>query len=165
MISSGSLNLQKPWMGYQGADLKKSSFTFNPQVTAKYYVVYKMKAGRGCPTAEKSSAKKEIPLKVTNFTDASISALPDISETMGLNQCATTATWTAPTITDISGCGYRLTWKVVKGDGTSLYEPTPDASGNTPATTWNGFPVGESYVEYTVKGKADGGTVGKKRLR
>jgi len=84
---------------------------------------------------------------------------------MGLNQCATTATWTAPTITDASGCGYRLTWKVVKGDGTSLYEPTPDASGNTPATTWNGFPVGESYVEYTVKGKADGGTVGKKRFK
>ena len=151
--------------GVSGADLKKSSFTFNPQVTAKYYVVYKMKTGRGCPTVEKSSAKKEIPLKVTNFTDASISALPDISETMGLNQCATTATWTAPTITDTSGCGYRLTWKVVKGDGTPLYEPTPDASGNTPATTWNGFPVGESYVEYTVKGKADGGTVGKKRFK
>ena len=151
--------------GVSGADLKKSSFTFNPQVTAKYYVVYKMKAGRGCPTVEKSSDKKEIPLKVTNFTDASISALPDISETMGLNQCATTATWTAPTITDASGCGYRLTWKVVKGDGTPLYEPTPDASGNTPATTWNGFPVGESYVEYTVKGKADGGTVGKKRFK
>ena len=83
---------------------------------------------------------------------------------MGLNQCATTATWTAPTITDTEGCGYRLTWEVTKADGTK-YTPTPDANGNTPATTWNGFPVGVSTVTYTVKGKSDGGTVGKKSFK
>ena len=152
--------------GVSLADKKHSTLTFLPQEGAKYFVTYTLKTGMGCATpVSRNTDKKEIPLKVTNFTDASISSLPDISETMGLNQCATTATWTAPTITDTSGCGYRLTWKVVKGDGTPLYEPTPDASGNTPATTWNGFPVGESYVEYTVKGKADGGTVGKKRFK
>ena len=152
--------------GVSLADKKRAVLTFRPQEGAKYFVTYTLKTGMGCATpVSRNTDKKEIPLKVTNFTDASISALPDISETMGLNQCATTATWTAPTITDTSGCGYRLTWKVVKGDGTPLYEPTPDASGNTPATTWNGFPVGESYVEYTVKGKADGGTVGKKRFK
>ena len=152
--------------GVSLADKKHSTLTFLPQEGAKYFVTYTLKTGMGCATpVSRNTDKKEIPLKVTNFTDAAIGSLPDISETMGLNQCATTATWTAPTITDTSGCGYRLTWKVVKGDGTSLYEPTPDASGNTPATTWNGFPVGESYVEYTVKGKADGGTVGKKRFK
>ena len=152
--------------GVSLADKKHSTLTFLPQEGAKYFVTYTLKTGMGCATpVSRNTDKKEIPLKVTNFTDAAIGSLPDISETMGLNQCATTATWTAPTITDASGCGYRLTWKVVKGDGTPLYEPTPDASGNTPATTWNGFPVGESYVEYTVKGKADGGTVGKKRFK
>ena len=147
-----------------GADLKKSSITFNPLVTAKYWVTYKIKPGRGCPSTEKATPKKEIPLKVTNFTDGSIGLLSDISETMGLNQCATTATWTAPTITDTEGCGYRLTWEVTKPDGTK-HTPTPDASGNTPATTWNGFPVGVSTVTYTVKGKSDGGTVGKKSFK
>ena len=152
--------------GIAAADLKHSSLTVEPKQEAEYWVTYKMKTGLGCGTSvQKNTDKKRLLLLGKNFTDASISALPDISETMGLNQCATTATWTAPTITDASGCGYRLTWKVVKGDGTPLYEPTPDASGNTPATTWNGFPVGESYVEYTVKGKADGGTVGKKRFK
>ena len=152
--------------GVSLADKKHSTLTFLPQEGAKYFVTYTLKTGMGCATpVSRNTDKKEIPLKVTNFTDAAIGSLPDISETMGLNQCATTATWTAPTITDTSGCGYRLTWKVVKGDGTPLYAPTPDASGNTPATTWNGFPVGESYVEYTVKGKADGGTVGKKRFK
>ena len=147
-----------------GADLKRSSFTFNPTIGAKYWVVYKMKTGLGCPSTEKTTPKKEIPLKVTNFTDSSIGLLSDISETMGLNQCATTATWTAPTITDTEGCGYRLTWEVTKPDGTK-HTPTPDASGNTPATTWNGFPVGVSTVTYTVKGKSDGGTVGKKSFK
>lgn len=150
--------------GVPGADLKKSSVTFNPQITAKYFVTYKMKAGRGCPVVEKTTAQKEIPLKVTNFTDAAIGTLPDVSETMPTNQCAATATWTAPTITDTEGCGYRLTWEVTKADG-SKYAPTPDTDGNTPATTYNGFQIGDNYVEYTVKGKTDGGTVGKKRFK
>ena len=150
--------------GVPGADLKKSSVTFNPQIAAKYFVTYKMKAGRGCPVVEKTTAQKEIPLKVSNFTDAAIGALPDVSETMPTNQCAATATWTAPTITDTEGCGYRLTWEVTRADG-SKYTPTPDTDGNTPATTYNGFQIGDNYVEYTVKGKTDGGTVGKKRFK
>ena len=150
--------------GVPGADLKKSSVTFNPQIAAKYFVTYKMKAGRGCPVVEKTTAQKEIPLKVTNFTDAAIGTLPDVSETMPTNQCAATATWTAPTITDTEGCGYRLTWEVTRADG-SKYTPTPDTDGNTPATTYNGFQIGDNYVEYTVKGKTDGGTVGKKRFK
>ena len=150
--------------GVPGADLKKSSVTFNPQIAAKYFVTYKMKAGRGCPVVEKTTAQKEIPLKVTNFTDAAIGSMSDVSETMPTNQCAATATWTAPTITDTEGCGYRLTWEVTRADG-SKYTPTPDTDGNTPATTYNGFQIGDNYVEYTVKGKTDGGTVGKKRFK
>ena len=83
---------------------------------------------------------------------------------MPTNQCAATATWTAPTITDAEGCGYRLTWEVTRADG-SKYTPMPDTDGNTPATTYNGFQIGDNYVEYTVKGKTDGGTVGKKRFK
>ena len=43
--------------------------------------------------------------------------------------------------------------------------PTPDANGNTPATSWNGFPVGESTVTYKVEGKIAGGTAATKTLR
>ena len=151
--------------GVSSADKKHAVLTFLPQEGAKYFVTYVLKTGLGCTTpVSRNTDKKEIPLKVTNFTDGSIGLLSDISETMGLNQCATTATWTAPTITDTEGCGYRLTWEVTKADGTK-YTPTPDANGNTPATTYNGFQVGDNYVEYTVKGKSDGGTVGKKRFK
>ncbi|WP_404982239.1 T9SS type B sorting domain-containing protein [Capnocytophaga granulosa] len=151
--------------GVAGADLRKNTVTFNPTMGAKYFVTYTLKTGMGCgsPTA-RNTAEKEIPLKQTNFTDAAIGALPDVSETMPTNQCAATATWTAPTITDTEGCGYRLTWEVTKADG-SKYTPTPDTDGNTPATTYNGFQIGDNYVEYTVKGKADGGTEGKKRFK
>ena len=151
--------------GVAGADLRKNTVTFNPTMGAKYFVTYTLKTGMGCgsPTA-RNTAEKEVPLKVTNFTDAAIGALPDVSETMPTNQCAATATWTAPTITDTEGCGYRLTWEVTKADG-SKYTPTPDTEGNTPATTYNGFQVGDNYVEYTVKSKADGGTEGKKRFK
>ena len=151
--------------GVSSADKKHAVLTFLPQEGAKYFVTYVLKTGLGCTTpVSRNTDKKEIPLKVTNFTDGSIGLLSDISETMGLNQCATTATWTAPTITDTEGCGYRLTWEVTKADGTK-HTPTPDANGNTPATTYNGFQVGDNYVEYTVKGKSDGGTVGKKRFK
>ncbi|EPD28225.1 hypothetical protein HMPREF9331_01422, partial [Capnocytophaga granulosa ATCC 51502] len=151
--------------GVSAADLKKSSITFNPTMEAEYWATYKMKTGFGCTPSEKNTPRKEVKLKVINFTDAAIGTLPDLTTTLPLNKCTGTVTWTAPAITDTEGCGYRLTWRVVKADGTELYVPTPDADGNTPALTWDGFPVGESYVEYTVKGKADGGTEGKKRFK
>ena len=151
--------------GVSAADLKKSSITFNPTMEAEYWATYKMKTGFGCTPSEKNTPRKEIKLKVINFTDAAIGAMVDLTTTLPLNKCTGTVTWTAPAITDTEGCGYRLTWRVVKADGTELYVPTPDADGNTPALTWDGFPVGESYVEYTVKGKADGGTEGKKRFK
>ena len=149
----------------EGAKLRKATLAFNPQMAAKYYVTYSLKTGLGCTTSvPRNTNKLEVPLKVTNFTDAAIGDLSDISETMPTNLCAATATWTAPTITDAAGCGYRLTWEVTKADGTK-HTPAADANGNTPATSYNGFQIGENYVEYTVKGKADGGTVGKKRFK
>ena len=151
--------------GVPADTLKKATFSFSPQKAAKYFVTYKMKSNSGCPVVEKTTSKLEVPLKVTNFTDAAIGTLADVTEIMPTNLCATTATWTAPTITDSEGCGYRLTWRVLDAGGNELYKPTADANGNTPATSWNGFKVGDSYVEYTVKGKADGGTEGKKRLK
>ncbi|ERI62116.1 hypothetical protein HMPREF1551_02114 [Capnocytophaga sp. oral taxon 863 str. F0517] len=151
--------------GVPADTLKKATFSFSPQKAAKYFVTYKMKSNSGCPVVEKTTSKLEVPLKVTNFTDAAIGTLTDVTEIMPTNLCATTATWTAPTITDSEGCGYRLTWRVLDAGGNELYKPTADANGNTPATSWNGFKVGDSYVEYTVKGKADGGTEGKKRLK
>ena len=151
--------------GIAAADLKHPSLTIAPKEEAEYWVTYKMKTGLGCGTpVEKNTDRKRLPLLGKNFTDAAIGALPDVSETMPTNQCAATATWTAPTITDTEGCGYRLTWEVTKADG-SKYAPTPDTDGNTPATTYNGFQIGDNYVEYTVKGKTDGGTVGKKRFK
>jgi len=151
--------------GIAAADLKHPSLTIAPKEEAEYWVTYKMKTGLGCGTpVEKNTDRKRLPLLGKNFTDAAIGALPDVSETMPTNQCAATATWTAPTITDTEGCGYRLTWEVTKADG-SKYTPTPDTDGNTPATTYNGFQIGDNYVEYTVKGKTDGGTVGKKRFK
>jgi len=151
--------------GIAAADLKHPSLTIAPKEEAEYWVTYKMKTGLGCGTpVEKNTDKKRLPLLGKNFTDAAIGALPDVSETMPTNQCAATATWTAPTITDAEGCGYRLTWEVTKADG-SKYTPAPDTDGNTPATTYNGFQIGDNYVEYTVKGKTDGGTVGKKRFK
>ena len=151
--------------GIAAADLTHPSLTIAPKEEAEYWVTYKMKTGLGCGTpVEKNTDKKRLPLLGKNFTDAAIGALPDVSETMPTNQCAATATWTAPTITDAEGCGYRLTWEVTKADG-SKYTPTPDTDGNTPATTYNGFQIGDNYVEYTVKGKTDGGTVGKKRFK
>jgi len=152
--------------GVAAQDLRKSFLTFRPQKGAKYFVTYTLKTGLGCstPTA-RNTDQLEVPLKVTNFTDAAIGTLADVTEIMPTNLCATTATWTAPTITDSEGCGYRLTWRILDAGGNELYKPTPDANGNTPATSWNGFKVGDSYVEYTVKGKADGGTEGKKRLK
>jgi len=152
--------------GIAAADLKHPSLTIAPKEEAEYWVTYKMKTGLGCGTpVEKNADRKRLPLLGKNFTDAAIGALPDLTTTLPLNKCTGTVTWTAPAITDTEGCGYRLTWRVVKADGTELYVPTPDADGNTPALTWDGFPVGESYVEYTVKGKADGGTEGKKRFK
>ena len=151
--------------GIAAADLKHPSLTIAPKEEAEYWVTYKMKTGLGCGTpVEKNTDRKRLPLLGENFTDAAIGALPDVSETMPTNQCAATATWTAPTITDTEGCGYRLTWEVTRADG-SKYTPTPDTDGNTPATTYNGFQIGDNYVEYTVKGKTDGGTVGKKRFK
>ena len=151
--------------GIAAADLTHPSLTIAPKEEAEYWVTYKMKTGLGCGTpVEKNTDRKRLPLLGKNFTDAAIGALPDVSETMPTNQCAATATWTAPTITDTEGCGYRLTWEVTKADG-SKYAPTPDTDGNTPATTYNGFQIGDNYVEYTVKGKTDGGTVGKKRFK
>ena len=151
--------------GIAAADLKHPSLTIAPKEEAEYWVTYKMKTGLGCGTpVEKNTDRKRLPLLGKNFTDAAIGALPDVSETMPTNQCAATATWTAPTITDTEGCGYRLTWEVTRADG-SKYTPTPDTDGNTPATTYNGFQIGDNYVEYTVKGKTDGGTVGKKRFK
>ena len=151
--------------GIAAADLKHPSLTIAPKEEAEYWVTYKMKTGLGCGTpVEKNTDRKRLPLLGKNFTDAAIGALPDVSETMPTNQCAATATWTAPTITDTEGCGYRLTWEVTKADG-SKYTPAPDTDGNTPATTYNGFQIGDNYVEYTVKGKTDGGTVGKKRFK
>jgi len=151
--------------GIAAADLTHPSLTIAPKEEAEYWVTYKMKTGLGCGTpVEKNTDKKRLPLLGKNFTDAAIGALPDVSETMPTNQCAATATWTAPTITDTEGCGYRLTWEVTKADG-SKYTPTPDTDGNTPATTYNGFQIGDNYVEYTVKGKTDGGIVGKKRFK
>ena len=151
--------------GIAVADLKHPSLTIAPKEEAEYWVTYKMKTGLGCGTpVEKNTDRKRLPLLGKNFTDAAIGALPDVSETMPTNQCAATATWTAPTITDTEGCGYRLTWEVTRADG-SKYTPTPDTDGNTPATTYNGFQIGDNYVEYTVKGKTDGGTVGKKRFK
>ena len=151
--------------GIAAADLKHPSLTIAPKEEAEYWVTYKMKTGLGCGTpVEKNTDRKRLPLLGKNFTDAAIGALPDVSETMPTNQCAATATWTAPTITDAEGCGYRLTWEVTRADG-SKYTPTPDTDGNTPATTYNGFQIGDNYVEYTVKGKTDGGTVGKKRFK
>ena len=151
--------------GIAAADLKHPSLTIAPKEEAEYWVTYKMKTGLGCGTpVEKNTDRKRLPLLGKNFTDAAIGALPDVSETMPTNQCAATATWTAPTITDAEGCGYRLTWEVTRADG-SKYAPTPDTDGNTPATTYNGFQIGDNYVEYTVKGKADGGTEGKKRFK
>jgi len=151
--------------GIAAADLKHPSLTIAPKEEAEYWVTYKMKTGLGCGTpVEKNTDKKRLPLLGKNFTDAAIGTLPDVSETMPTNQCAATATWTAPTITDTEGCGYRLTWEVTRADG-SKYTPTPDTDGNTPATTYNGFQIGDNYVEYTVKGKTDGGTVGKKRFK
>ena len=151
--------------GIAAADLTHPSLTIAPKEEAEYWVTYKMKTGLGCGTpVEKNTDRKRLPLLGKNFTDAAIGALPDVSETMPTNQCAATATWTAPTITDTEGCGYRLTWEVTRADG-SKYTPTPDTDGNTPATTYNGFQIGDNYVEYTVKGKTDGGTVGKKRFK
>ena len=151
--------------GIAAADLTHPSLTIAPKEEAEYWVTYKMKTGLGCGTpVEKNTDRKRLPLLGKNFTDAAIGTLPDVSETMPTNQCAATATWTAPTITDTEGCGYRLTWEVTKADG-SKYAPTPDTDGNTPATTYNGFQIGDNYVEYTVKGKTDGGTVGKKRFK
>ena len=151
--------------GIAAADLKHPSLTIAPKEEAEYWVTYKMKTGLGCGTpVEKNTDRKRLPLLGKNFTDAAIGTLPDVSETMPTNQCAATATWAAPTITDAEGCGYRLTWEVTRADG-SKYTPTPDTDGNTPATTYNGFQIGDNYVEYTVKGKTDGGTVGKKRFK
>ena len=152
--------------GIAAADLKHPSLTIAPKEEAEYWVTYKMKTGLGCGTpVEKNADRKRLPLLGKNFTDAAIGSMVDLTTTLPLNKCTGTVTWTAPAITDTEGCGYRLTWRVVKADGTELYVPTPDADGNTPALTWDGFPVGESYVEYTVKGKADGGTEGKKRFK
>jgi len=152
--------------GIAAADLKHPSLTIAPKEEAEYWVTYKMKTGLGCGTpVEKNADRKRLPLLGKNFTDAAIGTMVDLTTTLPLNKCTGTVTWTAPAITDTEGCGYRLTWRVVKADGTELYVPTPDADGNTPALTWDGFPVGESYVEYTVKGKADGGTEGKKRFK
>jgi len=152
--------------GIAAADLKHPSLTIAPKEEAEYWVTYKMKTGLGCGTpVEKNADRKRLPLLGKNFTDAAIGTMVDLTTTLPLNKCTGTVTWTAPAITDTEGCGYRLTWRVVKADGTELYAPTPDADGNTPALTWDGFPVGESYVEYTVKGKADGGTEGKKRFK
>ncbi|WP_314154006.1 hypothetical protein, partial [Capnocytophaga granulosa] len=104
--------------GIAAADLKHPSLTIAPKEEAEYWVTYKMKTGLGCGTpVEKNTDRKRLPLLGKNFTDAAIGALPDVSETMPTNQCAATATWTAPTITDTEGCGYRLTWEVTRADG------------------------------------------------
>jgi len=152
--------------GVPADDLKKAVLRFTPLKTAKYYVTYTLKTGIGCPNPPlQNTPQLEVSLKGINFTDAAIGTLTDVTEIMPTNLCATTATWTAPTITDSEGCGYRLTWRVLDAGDNELYKPTADANGNTPATSWNGFKIGDSYVEYTVKGKADGGTEGKKRLK
>ena len=54
--------------GVPGADLKKSSVTFNPQIAAKYFVTYKMKAGRWLSCSrEDYCTEGNSTLRVTKF--------------------------------------------------------------------------------------------------
>jgi len=150
--------------GVSSADKARSSITFNVGEDAEYWVTYSMKSGFGCTPSQKDTAKKRVNLTRSNFTDGDISALSDIQVSLPLNSCTANASWTAPVITDTSGCGYKLTWEVTKPDG-SKYTPPTDADGNSQGTSWNGFPVGESTVTYKVEGKISGGTVGTKRFK
>ena len=146
------------------ADKTRPSITFNPTVDAEYWVTYKMKPGFGCTPVSKDTAKKQVNLTRSNFAASDITGLSDKTGVLPVNQCAADVSWTAPTINDTAGCGYKLTWEVTKPDG-SKYTPTPDANGNTPATSWNGFPVGESTVTYKVEGKIAGGTAATKSFK
>ena len=123
-----------------------------------------MKPGFGCTPVSKDTAKKQVNLTRSNFVASDITGLSDKTGVLPVNQCAADVSWTAPTINDTAGCGYKLTWEVTKPDG-SKYTPTPDANGNTPATSWNGFPVGESTVTYKVEGKIAGGTAATKSFK
>ena len=146
------------------ADKTRPSITLNPTVDAEYWVTYKMKPGFGCTPVSKDTAKKQVNLTRSNFAASDITGLSDRTGVLPVNQCAADVSWTAPTINDTAGCGYKLTWEVTKPDG-SKYTPTPDANGNTPATSWNGFPVGESTVTYKVEGKIAGGTAATKSFK
>jgi len=146
------------------ADKTRPSITLNPTVDAQYWVTYKMKPGFGCTPVSKDTAKKQVNLTRSNFAASDITGLSDKTGVLPVNQCAADVSWTAPTINDTAGCGYKLTWEVTKPDG-SKYTPTPDANGNTPATSWNGFPVGESTVTYKVEGKIAGGTAATKSFK
>ncbi|XTB52516.1 T9SS type B sorting domain-containing protein [Fusobacterium nucleatum] len=146
------------------ADKTRPSITFNATVDAEYWVSYKMKPGFSCTPVLKDTAKKQVNLTRSNFAASDITGLSDKTGVLPLNQCAADVSWTAPTINDTAGCGYKLTWEVTKPDG-SKYTPTPDANGNTPATSWNGFPVGESTVTYKVEGKIAGGTAATKSFK
>ena len=146
------------------ADKTRPSITLNPTVDAEYWVTYKMKPGFGCTPVSKDTAKKQVNLTRSNFAASDITGLSDKTGVLPLNQCAADVSWTAPTINDTAGCGYKLTWEVTKPDG-SKYTPTPDANGNTPATSWNGFPVGVSTVTYKVEGKIAGGTAATKSFK
>ena len=146
------------------ADKTRPSITLNPTVDAEYWVTYKMKPGFGCTPVSKDTAKKQVNLTRSNFAESDITGLSDKTGVLPLNQCAADVSWTAPTINDTAGCGYKLTWEVTKPDG-SKYTPTPDANGNTPATSWNGFPVGVSTVTYKVEGKIAGGTAATKSFK
>ena len=146
------------------ADKTRPSITFNALEDAEYWVSYKMKSGFGCTPVLKDTAKKQVNLTRSNFAASDITGLSDKTGVLPINQCAADVSWTAPTINDTAGCGYKLTWEVTKPDG-SKYTPTPDANGNTPATSWNGFPVGESTVTYKVEGKIAGGTAATKSFK
>jgi len=146
------------------ADKTRPSITFNATEDAEYWVSYKMKSGFSCTPVLKDTAKKQVNLTRSNFAASDITGLSDKTGVLPLNQCAADVSWTAPTINDTAGCGYKLTWEVTKPDG-SKYTPTPDANGNTPATSWNGFPVGESTVTYKVEGKIAGGTAATKSFK
>ena len=146
------------------ADKTRPSITFNALEDAEYWVSYKMKSGFGCTPVLKDTAKKQVNLTRSNFAASDITGLSDKTGVLPINQCAADVSWTAPTINDAAGCGYKLTWEVTKPDG-SKYTPTPDANGNTPATSWNGFPVGESTVTYKVEGKIAGGTAATKSFK
>ena len=152
--------------GIPAATLKRSRFTFNATEDAQYSVDYKIKASLGCSVVLKSTDPKSVTLIRNNFTDADLSSMPsDQSLTLSLNQCVVNGSWTSPSVTDASGCGYHLTWEVQDSDGNVLHTPATDSDGNSVGTSWSSFPIGDSYVVYKVSGKISGGTTGSKKFK